>query len=211
MLSSESPCLGTGKIDILNADGSRSHYGSYGGPEAEGGDEDGDGVGPMGGDCDDGDALAAPGLEEVAGDARDNDCAGGAELDIDEDGYLYPLDRDDEDPVPGQRTSPVTASTPTAMDWTAKSRIRQWGGHRCPGSMDMGRASMKMMPTVTATATTTATPTPMTATAHPTVPTTTATKRMMAAAVRPARRPAVQLGSRSCSSASWSDGGRSYR
>ena len=98
MLSSESPCLGTGKVDILNADGSRSHYGSYGGPEAEGGDEDGDGVGPMGGDCDDGDALAAPGLEEVAGDARDNDCAGGAELDIDEDGYLYPLDCDDEDP-----------------------------------------------------------------------------------------------------------------
>ena len=83
MLATDSPCRSTGKPDILNSDGSRSHYGSYGGPEAEGGDEDGDGVGPMGGDCDDGDALSAPGLEEVAGDARGNDCAGGGELDLD--------------------------------------------------------------------------------------------------------------------------------
>ena len=99
ILTADSPCRGTGKPEILQRDGvSRSHYGSYGGPESEGGDDDGDGVGPAGGDCDDGDAAVAPGLEEIAGDARDNDCSGGAEMDIDGDGVLYPIDCDDEDP-----------------------------------------------------------------------------------------------------------------
>jgi len=94
-LAESSPCLNTGKADILNRDGTRSHMGSYGGPDAEGGDEDGDGVGPMGGDCDDGDPLSVPGAEEIAGDGRDNDCAGGGELDLDGDGYLHPIDCDD--------------------------------------------------------------------------------------------------------------------
>jgi len=106
LLADDSPCRGTGKPDIYIANCAfplddprcRSHYGSYGGPESEGGDDDEDGVGPNGGDCDDGDDLATPGSEEIAGDGRDNDCSGGPELDIDEDGSLYPLDCDDEDP-----------------------------------------------------------------------------------------------------------------
>jgi MYXO-CTERM domain-containing protein len=109
VLSEDSPCVNTGKPEILNRDGSRSDYGSYGGPGAEGGDEDGDGAGPGGGDCDDGDALAAPGLEEVAGDGRDNDCGGGGELDLDGDGSLYPIDCDDDDPdiYPGAADVPL--------------------------------------------------------------------------------------------------------
>ena len=103
-LTDGSPCSGTGQF----LDGASVDMGSYGGAGSEGGDEDGDGVGPNGGDCDDGDALAAPGLEEVPGDARDNDCAGGAELDIDEDGVLYPIDCDDEnaDVYPGATDVP---------------------------------------------------------------------------------------------------------
>ncbi|MEC8193552.1 MAG: MopE-related protein [Myxococcota bacterium] len=98
-----SPCLNAGNPVILNRDGSRSHIGSYGGPDAEGGDEDGDGVGPRGGDCDDGDPASTPGNEEVQGDGRDNDCEGGGELDLDGDGVLYPIDCDDEnaDVYPG--------------------------------------------------------------------------------------------------------------
>lgn len=91
-----SPCLNAGNPVISNRDGSRSTIGSYGGPDAEGGDEDGDGVGPMGGDCDDGDAQVTPGSEEIKGDGRDNDCEGGGELDLDGDGVLYPIDCDDE-------------------------------------------------------------------------------------------------------------------
>jgi|GEM_PF-2110837 len=94
--TAESPCRNTGNPVISNRDGSRSNIGSYGGPDSEGGDEDGDGVGPMGGDCDDGDALATPGAEEIKGDGRDNDCEGGGELDLDGDGVLYPIDCDDE-------------------------------------------------------------------------------------------------------------------
>jgi MYXO-CTERM domain-containing protein len=93
----ESPCRNAGKADIVNLDGTRSHIGSYGGVGSEGGDEDGDGVGPLGGDCDDGDPLSVPGATEIEGDGRDNDCEGGGELDLDGDGYLDPLDCDDHD------------------------------------------------------------------------------------------------------------------
>ena len=86
--------------------------GSYGGPEAESRDsdcgevegatcrydEDGDGYDPAQGDCDDGDARVAPGLEEVPGDGRDNDCAGGLDIDIDGDGFISPIDCDDTNP-----------------------------------------------------------------------------------------------------------------
>jgi predicted outer membrane repeat protein len=108
VLNDDSPCIQTGKPEILNRDSSRSDYGSYGGPGSEGGDEDDDGVGPAGGDCDDGDAKAAPGLTEVVGDGRDNDCAGGGELDMDGDGSLYPLDCDDDnaDIYPGAADTP---------------------------------------------------------------------------------------------------------
>jgi MYXO-CTERM domain-containing protein len=97
-LGDDSPCRNTGKGDISNRDGSRSDMGSYGGPDAEGGDEDGDGAGPAAGDCDDGDAAATPGATEIEHDGRDNDCEGGGELDLDGDGSLYPHDCDDNDP-----------------------------------------------------------------------------------------------------------------
>jgi MYXO-CTERM domain-containing protein len=96
-LGDTSPCRNTGKGDISNRDGSRSDMGSYGGPDAEGGDEDGDGAGPGAGDCDDGDAAATPGATEIEHDGRDNDCEGGGELDLDGDGSLYPTDCDDND------------------------------------------------------------------------------------------------------------------
>ncbi len=42
-------------------------------------DEDGDGVSTCAGDCDDNEAMAAPGLEEICGDGIDNDCQDGDE------------------------------------------------------------------------------------------------------------------------------------
>jgi MYXO-CTERM domain-containing protein len=125
-LSDESPSRDNGRPEsaYTDTDGSASDMGSYGGPSAESGDEteyaddeapadyrgdeDGDGYFPSTGDCDDGDALAAPGLEEVPGDGRDNDCAGGRDIDIDGDGFISPFDCDDENPdiYPGAEDIP---------------------------------------------------------------------------------------------------------
>jgi MYXO-CTERM domain-containing protein len=125
-LSDDSPSRDNGRPEpaYTDTDGSASDMGSYGGPSAESsdeteyaddeapadyrGDEDGDGYFPSTGDCDDGDALAAPGLEEVPGDGRDNDCAGGRDIDIDGDGVISPLDCDDENPdiYPGAEDIP---------------------------------------------------------------------------------------------------------
>jgi len=54
------------------------------------GDVDGDGITLCGGDCDDEDADAYPGAEEVCGDGTDNDCDGEVDegVDADGDGYL---------------------------------------------------------------------------------------------------------------------------
>jgi MYXO-CTERM domain-containing protein len=114
-LSDDSPSRDNGRIEptYADTDGSASDMGSYGGPHAESGDtetgdEDEDGYWPATGDCDDGDALSAPGLEEVPGDGRDNDCAGGRDIDIDGDGFISPIDCDDENPdiYPGAEDIP---------------------------------------------------------------------------------------------------------
>ena len=103
-LSDTSPCIDEGRPEAgyIDTDGSPSDMGSYGGPDAESRDtdgarydEDGDGYDPSTGDCDDGDELSAPGLEEVPGDGRDNDCSGGKDIDIDGDGVISPFDCDD--------------------------------------------------------------------------------------------------------------------
>ena len=92
-----SPAIDSGKTDVLDSDGSPSDMGSYGGTDAEYGDTDGDGVGPGGGDCDDGDATVNPSAAEVWRDGRDNDCAGGDDFDEDGDGHRHPEDCDDQD------------------------------------------------------------------------------------------------------------------
>jgi hypothetical protein len=52
-------------------------------------DGDGDNVSPCDGDCDDTTTAAGPGLDEVCGDAIDNDCDGEADnLDVDGDGAI---------------------------------------------------------------------------------------------------------------------------
>ena len=69
------------------------------------GDVDGDGVTLCGGDCDDGDADAFPGAEEVCDDGVDNDCDGVVDEGSDDDGDGYTtcgegeLDCDDTDPA----------------------------------------------------------------------------------------------------------------
>jgi MYXO-CTERM domain-containing protein len=88
-LDSASPCIDAGKADLTDVDGSISDIGSYGGLEAEAGDDDGDGTGPSGGDCDDGDPAVGTGGTEVWYDGRDNDCGGGDDFDQDGDGYRY--------------------------------------------------------------------------------------------------------------------------
>ncbi len=65
-----------------------------------GSDRDADGVTTCDGDCDDGDALTAPGLDEVC-DGADNDCDGEAPGEVDEDGDGHLVcagDCDDTDP-----------------------------------------------------------------------------------------------------------------
>jgi len=97
-LQSGSPAINAGRSDLVDPDGSRADMGSYGGASAEYGDSDGDGVGPAGGDCDDGDASVHPGASEIWRNGRDNDCAGDDDFDEDTDGHRYPQDCDDQDP-----------------------------------------------------------------------------------------------------------------
>ncbi len=102
-LTASSPCLDTGHPSRTDADGSRSDMGAYGGEYAEEIDYDGDGVLPSEGDCDDTDATAWPGAEEIPYDGVDNDCAGDGDLtDVDGDGFDAEVvggeDCDDTDP-----------------------------------------------------------------------------------------------------------------
>ncbi|MCK6524611.1 right-handed parallel beta-helix repeat-containing protein [Myxococcota bacterium] len=102
-LSSSSPCRDTGDPSISDPDGGRSDMGSFGGPDADNTDADGDGFKPSDGDCDESDAAVNPGAEEVYYDGLDGDCAGGDDYDQDGDGWAHPsgasgeADCDDED------------------------------------------------------------------------------------------------------------------
>ena len=98
LLTSYSPVRDAGDPDLADLDGSRSDMGSYGGPEAADGDADGDGVLRSESDCDDSEASAYPGAEEVWYDGVDQDCDGSDDYDRDGDGVPYPEDCEDEDP-----------------------------------------------------------------------------------------------------------------
>lgn len=80
-----SPLLDAGDPDRLDADGSRSDIGAFGGDDPMPADRDGDGY-DTDTDCDDADAATHPGATEVAGDGVDNDCADGdAPAEVDDD------------------------------------------------------------------------------------------------------------------------------
>ena len=102
-LGSTSPCRDAGDPSVLDPDGGRSDMGSFGGPDADDTDADGDGYRPSEGDCDESDAAVNPGAEEVWYDGLDGDCAGGDDYDQDGDGWAHPsgasgeADCDDED------------------------------------------------------------------------------------------------------------------
>ncbi|HNC94745.1 MAG TPA: putative metal-binding motif-containing protein, partial [Myxococcota bacterium] len=85
-LAAGSVCVDAGLVSILDADGSISDIGAFGGPDAEGADGDGDGV-LDGADCDDADSAVYPGAPEQAYDGIDQDCDGADLDDVDGDGY----------------------------------------------------------------------------------------------------------------------------
>lgn len=88
-LSSSSPCRDSGDPAILDPDGGRSDMGSFGGPDADNTDADGDGYKPSDGDCDESDPDVNPGASEVWYDGLDGDCAGGDDYDQDGDGWAH--------------------------------------------------------------------------------------------------------------------------
>jgi hypothetical protein len=88
-----SPLIDTGNPSLTDRDGSRADIGSTGGPD---GimlvlDDDGDRC-PQPFDCDDTQTDTRPGNPEIWYDGRDQDCAGGDDLDQDGDGDRRPLD-----------------------------------------------------------------------------------------------------------------------
>ncbi len=106
ILGPGSPCRDAGDPSILDVDGSIADMGSYGGPEAEVEDADGNGYLDVGGDCDDTDPSIHPGAEEIWYDGVDQDCAGDDDYDRDGDGFspaevegVDEVDCDDTDPA----------------------------------------------------------------------------------------------------------------
>ncbi len=98
LLGSLSPARDAGDPSLLDLDASRSDMGSYGGPEAEDGDEDGDGWSRSDGDCDDSESGANPGGTELVYDGLDNDCDPSTlDDDLDGDGFGHDSDCDDQD------------------------------------------------------------------------------------------------------------------
>ncbi|MFZ5479748.1 MAG: MopE-related protein [Myxococcota bacterium] len=75
-LTAGSPCLDAGYPGWSDADGTVSDIGAFGGAYGDLVDYDGDLVLESEGDCDDSDAGAYPGAEEIPDDGADNDCAG---------------------------------------------------------------------------------------------------------------------------------------
>ncbi len=109
-----SPALHAGDPTIFNADGSRSHIGAYGGPDAPSGDRDDDGWSDAL-DCDDDDPAVNPAADDIWYDGFDANCDGNDD-DRDRDGHPWPEDCDDLAPPcgPARPRSTATASTRTA-------------------------------------------------------------------------------------------------
>lgn len=103
-LGSTSPCRNAGDPGFSDSDGSRSDMGSFGGPDAQNEDLDGDGYKPSDGDCDEDDADVNPGATDTWYDGVDSDCDGANDYDRDGDGWLHEssgateYDCDDTDP-----------------------------------------------------------------------------------------------------------------
>jgi predicted outer membrane repeat protein len=98
LLRSDSAARDAGDPALLDLDGSRSDMGSYGGPHATDGDDDGDGWARSDGDCDDAEPAANPGQSEQIYDGVDNDCDPSTlDDDLDGDGFGHERDCDDQD------------------------------------------------------------------------------------------------------------------
>jgi len=85
-LMAGSPAIDEGDPSVFDVDGSASDIGAWGGPEAWPWDRDADGFYAHA-DCDDTDATAYPGAEEVPYDGIDQDCDGQDQNDLDGDGF----------------------------------------------------------------------------------------------------------------------------
>jgi hypothetical protein len=82
-----SPLIDMGDPFMVDPDGSRVDIGAYGGPGLIEEDRDGDGF-PSSVDCDDERARIHPGADEVNYDGIDQDCSGGEDQDLDDDGLV---------------------------------------------------------------------------------------------------------------------------
>jgi hypothetical protein len=137
-LRATSPALFAGDPTILNADGSRSHIGAFGGPGAPPVvDSDGDGFDDLV-DCADADPAVHPDASEVWYDGTDQDCDGNDD-DKDGDGVQVLADCDDDDPrvfpgAPEQEGDGVDQDC-ASVSWVAGGCATTGGGGATAGAV----------------------------------------------------------------------------